>query len=106
MILELPLSNDPAQTFTTQLGPKKYVIEVKYNDRSGVWTMDLADEVTTLPLLESIPLVLGTDLLGAYNFGIGSIIVVDTSNRSQDVGATDLGTRVRVYWISPEEVAP
>ena len=59
MILELPFSNDPAQVFTTQLGEAKYTFEAKYNDRSGVWTLDLYDASTQALIVASLPLVIG-----------------------------------------------
>lgn len=106
MILELPFSNDPAQTFVTQLGDKKYGFDVKFNDRSGVWTLDLSDDATKLPLLQSVPLVLGCDLLEPYNFGIGRVMALDTTGRGKDSTTADLGDRVRVYWFSADEVLP
>lgn len=104
MILELPFSNDPAQVFTTQLGEAKYAVEAKYNDRSGVWTLDLYDTSTQALIVASLPMVIGQDLLEPYNFGIGSILCVDTSGQGTDAGPDDLGVRVRVYWFSPDEV--
>ena len=106
MIVELPFSSDAAQTMVTQLGDVKYQIEVKYNDRSGVWTMDLSDFLTQDPIVLSVPLVLGQDLSESYNFGIGRFLVVDTSGRGIDAGPDDLGGRVRVYWFSEDEVLP
>lgn len=104
MIIELPLSSDPAQTMVTQLGDVKYQIEVKYNDRSGVWIIDLALATTGEVVVQSLPLVLGQDLLEPYNFDMGSL-VVDTSSRHLEAGPDDLGGRVKVYWFSPDEVA-
>jgi hypothetical protein len=54
-------------------------------------------------LLTSVPLVLGVDLLWPYNLGIGRLIAADTSGRGRDAAADDLGSRVRVFWYSPEE---
>lgn len=105
MIIELPLSSDPAQTMVTQLGDVKYQIEAKYNDRSGVWTLDLAVASTSDVIVQSLPLVIGQDLLEPYNFDMGSLLVVDTSGRHKDAGPDDLGSRVKVYWFSPDEVA-
>lgn len=106
MILELPFSNDPAQTFITQLGDKKYGFDVKFNDRSGVWTMDLTDDSTKSPLLQAVPLVLGTELLEPYNLGLGRMLVLDTTSSGQDATAADLGDRIKVYWFSPDELLP
>ena len=104
MILELPLSSGPAQIFTTQLGETKYSFDVKYNDRSGVWTLDLYEAATQALLAASLPLVIGQDLLEPYNFGIGSLLCVDTTGQGLDAGPDDLGDRVRVYWFSADEV--
>lgn len=105
MIVELPFSNDPAQVMVTQLGDVKYVLEVKYNDRSGVWTLDITLAVDGTVLLQSLPLVLGQDLLEPYNLGMGRILVVDTSEQHLDAGFDDLGVRVKAYWFDEEEVA-
>ena len=103
MIIELPLTSDPAQTFTAQLGRAKYIFDVKFNSRSGVWTFDLFDATTKTAMLTSIPIVLGVDLLWPYNLGVGRLIAADTSRRSTDAGPEDLGNRVRLFWYSPEE---
>lgn len=104
MILELPLSSDPAQVFSTQLGDVKYTIEAKYNDRSGIWTLDLYDGPTRNLIVASLPLVIGQDILEPYNFGIGSTLCVDGTGQGRDAGTDDLGERVKVYWISADEV--
>lgn len=103
MIVELPLTSDPAQRFTAQLGKTKYLFEVKFNSRSGVWTLDMAVAASKEQILTSIPIVLGVDLLWPYNLGIGRLIAGDTSSRGRDAAADDLGTRVKVFWYSTDE---
>ena len=103
MIIELPLSPDPSQRFTVQLGRVKYDFYVKFNSRSGVWTFDLSVASTKAVLLQSVPIVLGADLLEPYNLDIGRLIAADTSNRGRDAAADDLGTRVKLFWFSVEE---
>jgi hypothetical protein len=104
VILELPFSNDPAQVFTIQLGDAKFVFDSKYNDRSGVWTLDLYDAATKALIVASLPLVIGQDLLEPYNFDMGSILCVDTTGQGMDAGPDELGDRVKVYWFSADEV--
>lgn len=106
MIIELPFSSDPAQTFVTQLGETKYLFDARYNDRSGVWTVDLYNDATKALIVASLPLVLGQDLLEPYNFDMGSLLCVDTTTQGQEAGPEDLGSRVKVYWFSPDEVVP
>lgn len=104
MIIKLPLTNDSAQTFTIQLGSKKYQFDVRWNDRSMVWAADIIVEATQQVLLNGLPLVLGCDLFQPYNLGIGRMMVVDETGTGIDAGETDLGTRVNVYWVSADEV--
>lgn len=105
MIMEIPVSSDPAQVFTTQLGDVKYVLDIRFNDRSGVWTLDLYDDVSKALIAASIPLVVGQDLLEPYNFGIGSLLCIDGSGQGSDAGPDDLGDRVKLYWFSADEVS-
>lgn len=104
MIAELPLSNDAAQAFTCQLGEVKYYFEARINSRNGVWTLDMYDDATRAPIIQGMALVLGQDLLAPYNFGIGSLVVIDNSAQGKEAGEEDLGARVAVYWVSPDEV--
>ena len=105
MILQLPLSSDPAQTFICQLDKDKYQFTVKYNSRSGVWAMDMVKLDGTI-LFIGIPILLGNDLLEPYNYGIGRLFVIDLSAQSRDATneTDDLGTRVIVAWFSKDEV--
>ncbi len=102
-MLELPLTPEPAYTFDIQLVDTKYTFDVKFNDRSGVWTFDLLLSDSKTVLLQSIPLVLGADVLEPYNLGIGAILAVDTGNYSRDAGPHDLGERVKVFWFDADE---
>lgn len=104
MIRELPLSSDPAQVFAMQIDDAKYIVDVRYNDRSGVWTLDLYESATQALIVASLPLVIGQDLLEPYNFSIGSLLCVDTTGQGINAGADELGSRVKVYWASPDEV--
>lgn len=103
MIIQIPLTADPAQNFTTQLGEIKYYFEVKFNSRNGVWTLDMYDDVTRAVIALGLPIVLGQDLLEPYNLGIGSLAALDLNATSTDAGADDLGTRVALFWTSPDE---
>lgn len=103
MIIQLPLSADPAQSFTTQLGASKYAFEVRYNSRNGVWTFDMADSATGVAIVTGCPILLGVDFIDPYNLGIGAMVAQDLSGQNKDAGADDLGTRVVVYWVSANE---
>ena len=92
---------------TLLLGGKNYVLTVRYNDRSGVWTLDIAIEQLNqpLPLIYGLPLVLGWQLLEPYNFAMGGLVMVDTRNQGTDAGAENLEERYALVWFSEEELA-
>ena len=104
MIAEIPLSSDESEDFISQLGDLKYRFQVKYNDRSGVWTLDLSEDSTGHFLFTSVPLLVGEDLLAPYNYAIGSLTVIDNSSQSKDATSEDLGTRVILYYVSADEI--
>ncbi len=106
-MVKLPLTSDPHRTFTTVVNNARYQVTTRWNDRAGVWTMDIDDPTTGLGLVAGMPLVLGADLLRSFAPQLGSVIVVDTSADAgfgTDAGVDDLGTRVQVLWFSPGEV--
>src|SRR5208282_1439881 len=78
--LELPPSTDRPQRFTTQLGSAVYQFDLRWNDRSNVWTMDISDPVSGNPILSGLTVVLGADLMKPYALGIGILIVVDETS--------------------------
>lgn len=106
MILEIPFTNVGAQRFVTQLGDAKYQFDARYNERSSCWVIDLSNPVTNELIQASIPLVIGADLIAPFNLGIGKIMVNDEDGIGLDADPDDLGGRVKVYWFSPDEVAP
>src|ERR1019366_10409821 len=70
--LELPPSTDRPQSFTTQLGSAVYQFDLRWNDRSNVWTMDISDPVSGNPIVSGLAVVLGADPLKPYALGIGT----------------------------------
>ena len=104
-MFEIPVTADAAQSFTTQLGDAKYVFDLQWNDRTSQFSLTLSNEDTQQVYFEGIPLVLGTDHLEPYNYGIGSLLVVDTSNTGREATLSDFGDRVKIYWFSEDEKA-
>lgn len=103
-MLELPITNDAAQEFTIQLGKLSAKITVLYNSISGVWTLSLMNNTTQERLLDGAPLVLGTDILGSFNYGFGSLICVDYVGKGDEATLDTITTKVGVVWFSPDEV--
>ena len=103
MIAELPFSNDPSQRVTVQLGGTKYDFHVKWNDRAETWSLDMIDTATQARLLSGAVITIENDILESYPLGIGGILAVDTSSRHSEASLDDLGSRVKVFWISPDD---
>jgi hypothetical protein len=104
MIVEVPITADPAQKFITQLGELNFVFDIQWNDRSSQFSLTLSNDDTDLTYFTGVPLVLGTDLLDPYNYDVGSLVLVDTSNGNTEATVEDFGDRVKLYWYSPDEV--
>lgn len=100
---EVPVTNDAAQRFTTQLGEPKLVFDIQWNDRSNLFSLTLSDETTQQVYFQGVPLVLGVDLLEPYNYRLGSLFVMDTTNRGQEANRDNFGDSVKLYWASEEE---
>jgi hypothetical protein len=83
MMLELPLSGDPAQEWVTALDRVKYLFRVQLNTRSDSWTLDINTE-QDVPLSLGIPLVLGADLLANYRVMAGMLFLVDYTGTGDD----------------------
>lgn len=105
MPLILPFTTDPAQTVTVQLGTRSLTFDLQWNDRRSWWTMTITDAPTSTILIEGIPLVLGSDLLRAYDLGLGHFIVIDETSTATEATSASLGTSTNVYWFTDAEVA-
>ncbi len=103
MIIQLPVTSDPAQDFVIALGPATWELYVRFNERQKVWTMDITDYNTKTALVTGMPIVLGCDLLDPYNLENGAMIALDSTGSGTDAGPEALGDRVQVYWISQDQ---
>lgn len=106
-MLTLPFTTDAAQQFTVQLGEDKWTLDARYNERSASWTFDITRDADQLVVLRGVPLLIGQDMLEPYTLGIGALIAADLvgpqAGSISDAGPDDLGDRVQVAWLSPEE---
>ena len=98
---QVPLSGSP-ETFGILLAGISYRLTVQWRDADmGGWFLDIADGQGN-PILEGIPLVTGTDLLGQYAYlGIGGSLYVQSSPDPGAVpGFDDLGSASRLYFVA------
>lgn len=101
----VPFTADYDQRFITQLGDDKYVFDARWNERGQTWSFDLTRDSDQVQLIAGAPLQIGQDLLDPYALGIGGLIVSDLGRKDTDAGPEDLGTRVIVAYLTPDEIA-
>lgn len=101
----------PFQRFSTTLDGVPYVIDVKWNGRAGVWSLDLLDEDED-PIRSGVRIVLGA-VLGRRGIALtdprmptGFLVAIDLSGEGVDAGLDDLGDRVQVHYYSADETLP
>lgn len=104
MIIQLPVTSDPGQDFVIQLGSAKWELYIRWNDRSGFWTMDITEYNSQTNIVSGVPLLLGCDILVPYSLGNGSLFAYDETGSGQDAGYDDLGSRINLYWFSQDEI--
>jgi hypothetical protein len=113
-------SDDSAYTFECPLNGISYRFDVRWNTRGGFWLFDLYRASDDTLLVAGVPILLGGNLLGAYRYlGIGGLFAVDMGSSTQngsvndvatnvlvssDAGADDLGSRVKVFYYTPDEL--
>jgi len=100
---DLPVisGGDPTEyRFQVDLDETTYELYFTWNDRAGVWYMDLLD-VDGNYIRSGIKVVTGTPLLArisASDKPIGDIIAIDQEGEDFDAGLEDLGDRVVLIY--------
>jgi hypothetical protein len=96
---KFPLS-PKAQSFFARLGSKRYLLTWRFNSAAQSWMLSIADENKN-PILSSIPVVTGLDLLAPYRYtGIEGSIVVQTDHNADAVPTyANLGQDGNVYYV-------
>lgn len=109
MAVEIPIDEaGPHISQVTELEGTSYVFVFRWNEREQRWYLDLRDT-------DGASIVVGQKIVA--NWPIlrlvvdegrrppGEIIVQDTSGRGRDPRLGDLGTRVRLIYLTEAEVA-
>lgn len=98
-ISEIPLIASPQSLNISLLGVQ-YGLLITWNPQSQVWLLDIADNQNN-PLVQGIPMVTGTDLLGQYAYlGLGgSLFVYVDYNPDALPSFTDLGQQSNLYFV-------
>lgn len=84
-----------------------YTLSLRWNVRASAWFMDVYDDQETTLLAGGIKLVLGA-LLGIERTGRqppGAFMVLDTSGAGVEAGLDDFGVRVRLEYLTADDLA-
>lgn len=98
-LFTVPLIATP-QRFAITLGGVSLVIVNKWNESTG-WLIDFYDGLTDAPLVMSLPLVTGVDLLGQLGYvGIpGSLYVLTDGDLGAVPTETNLGVQSNLIYV-------
>jgi hypothetical protein len=98
-VYQVPLSPRPQRLSVTLLGVT-FNLRTRWSNAGNCWLLDLSD-VDMNPLIGSIPLVTGADLLEQYGYlGIGGGFFVQNTSGPPDTvpGFTELGTTSQLIF--------
>lgn len=102
-MIEIPLTAEPDQTFSLSLNGQQYTFTVRYNSRYGIWVMDISQGGTLI--LAGIGLLAGVDIYQQFpELPIKNAYVVDLENHHLDASADNLGSRVKLFILTEEEL--
>jgi hypothetical protein len=104
LLVPTPTSGYPHIRQRVALSGATYQLRWLWNERDRAWTFCLWD-ADGGPLVLGVRVVLGVDLLEAAPQGPRRppyrMVVVDPTQRGQEPGLTDLGSRVKVIYTEP-----
>lgn len=105
MTVEVPIeATGEAFRQTTSLDGQPYVFEFTYSRRSERWYLDLYFQTDTdpepvqlgIPVTNEYPMLLGNV---SDNRPLGDLVPIDLAGGA-DAGLADLGTRVRLFYLT------
>lgn len=99
-LFKIPLTNVP-QRFAIELAGLSLVIVSRWNEEAPAWMLDFYDEATAAPLIVSLPLVSGADLLAQHqHLGIpGQLIVYTDGDEFAPPTLENLGQEANLYYL-------
>lgn len=95
-VYEITVIDAPWQRLETYLSDRAAAIELLWNETTARWSMSLEIEGATV--LTGKRLVTGADLLAPYQFGIGSLYVVDWAGLGGSPGRETLPAGEFRFW--------
>jgi hypothetical protein len=90
------------QQFATVLNNRRVTLRLRWNLRSGRWSLDVA--IDDVPVLTGRRVVTGIDLLFPFKLGIGAIFALAAVPGAEPGRAELPSGNVRLYQASQEEI--
>lgn len=102
-MIELPVLDEADQQFGAILTNRRVTIRLRYNRTTDRWAFDLS--IDDLPVLRGRRIVLGVDLLAAFDFGIGAIFAFPAVEGALPNRTGLPAGRVKLYHATDDEIA-
>lgn len=96
------VSNISSQTFDITLEGRLISFHAKWNTRLNSWSLNLSENGTKL--IDGIVLKLGVNLLTPFNFKIGDLFVIDTTNTGREMSLTNVGSEAFLIHLTEDEL--
>lgn len=99
-LFKIPLSNVP-QRFAIELAGLSLIVVSRWNGEMPAWVLDFYDEASNEPMVLSLPLVSGVDLLTQFeHIGIpGQLIVYTDGDEFAPPTLENLGQEANLYYL-------
>jgi len=98
----IPLSQNYSSIFTIDIEGETYQFKVIYNSRFGNWSFNIIKN--DIEIITGVSMILGTDIVGQFNLGIGILFMADLDQTNLDATAFDIGTRIVLVRATEEEI--
>lgn len=98
--LELPVRSDvKAYSFSLELDGLLYTFRFRFNDRTGLWSMDIADSIDN-DILNGVSLLINVPLIDVTKTLLppGEFILIDETGEDRNPGADDLGNDIKLLY--------
>lgn len=101
-MIEIRLTDSPDQEFSLSLEGKAVTMRVRWNGTANHWHMDLNVEGVTV--LNGKRIVLESDLVEPYRFGIGRIFAVAATDGAEPTRDAFADRSVRLYQANDADL--
>jgi len=101
-MIEIPLTNSSAQSFSVVINGESYDALVTFNSRHATWSLSLSQ--SGVNIVAGVYLVGGIDTFKQYVLVVRNVYVVNLENPSADPNRDDFGITSRLFVLTDDEV--